>query len=44
MTEPILAAQYWKDNAALIADVAKLYLDADVRTLDPTWGRGGWWR
>jgi len=35
----------WRDNAALIADVAKLgYLSNDMSVLDATYGRGGWWR
>ena len=42
--EPILAAQFWPTNASLIADVAALYLDHKVRTLDPTYGRGSWWK
>jgi hypothetical protein len=43
MSPPILAAQYWKNNAALIADVARLgYLDGMV--LDPTYGKGNWWK
>lgn len=39
----ILAANNWRNNAALIADVAKLYLDPDMLALDPTFGRGKWW-
>lgn len=40
---PILAAQYWKSNAELIADVARLgYIGPDV--LDPTYGKGNWWK
>lgn len=42
----ILAAQHWKNNAELIADVAKLgYLgDDDAWVLDPTYGKGNWWK
>lgn len=39
----ILAAHQWKTNGELIADVAKLYLSADMVMLDPTYGRGLWW-
>lgn len=42
--DPILAASRWRDNAALIADMASLgYLQRDWLTLDPTYGRGLWW-
>ena len=42
---PVLAADTWRSNAELIADVAKLgYLKADYRTLDPTYGLGVFWR
>ena len=41
---PVLAAHAWPSNAELIADVARLYL-ADVRMMiDPTFGRGVWWK
>jgi tRNA G10 N-methylase Trm11 len=44
MAVPVLAAQPWRTNAELIADVASLgYLKKDDLTLDPTWGRGIWW-
>lgn len=43
MTEPILAAYPWKSNAELIEACAKLgYIGSNV--LDPTWGRGTWWK
>lgn len=38
------AAYRWASNAELIADVAKLWLRKDMVTLDPTYGRGAWWR
>ena len=42
---PVLAAHAWPDNAALIADCAELgYLPLDGEVLDPTFGRGGWWK
>ncbi len=42
---PILAAQSWSSNAELIADVHRLgYLWDDWSTLDPTYGRGTWWK
>jgi tRNA G10 N-methylase Trm11 len=41
---PILAANNWPTNAELIADVAQLYLREDMVILDPTYGRGVWWR
>lgn len=31
-------------NSVLIARVAPLWLRPDDLVLDPTWGRGGWWR
>jgi hypothetical protein len=41
----ILAAQRWPNNAALIADAAQLgYLKRHWRILDPTYGRGCWWK
>jgi hypothetical protein len=39
----ILAARWWPTNGALVADVAKLYLDRSMVALDPTYGRGKWW-
>lgn len=39
----IPAAHAWPTNAALIADVASLYLSRSMHTLDPTYGRGLWW-
>lgn len=45
MTETILAANNWKSNGHLIADVAKLgYLKKHWVTLDPTYGEGTWWK
>lgn len=42
---PVLAAHAWPTNADLIADVARLgYLRAEWVTLDPTFGRGIWWK
>lgn len=44
MTSPILAAHNWRTNGDLIADAARLgYLDDQLETIDPTWGRGRWW-
>lgn len=41
----VLAATRWKTNADLILDVHRLgyLLDIDL-TLDPTYGRGSWWK
>jgi hypothetical protein len=40
-----MAATEWPTNAAMIADCARLgYLKDTDFILDPTWGRGGWWR
>lgn len=39
----ILAAHPWKDNSALIADAAALGYIGD-RVLDPTFGKGNWWK
>lgn len=40
----VLAANNWRSNAHLIADVARLgYLHKDWVTLDPTYGLGNWW-
>ena len=46
MTDDIVyAATAWETNAQMIADVARLgYLKDTDRILDPTYGRGGWWR
>lgn len=42
---PIVAATAWRNNAALINDVAELgYLQRTDRILDPTYGRGVWWK
>lgn len=41
----ILAVAAWPSNAHLIADVAALgYLERGRRTLDPTYGKGTWWK
>lgn len=40
---PVLAAAPWKDNAHLIADVARLYWAPGMSVLDVTYGRGNWW-
>lgn len=41
----VLAAHAWPTNAHLIADVARLgYLRLADRVLDPTHGRGTWWK
>ncbi len=43
--ELVYAAQSWPTNAAMIADCHKLgYLKDDDYILDPTYGRGTWWR
>lgn len=45
MAKIIYAADFWRTNAELIADVAKLgYLKKEWRTLDPTYGNGTWWK
>ncbi|HEV2928423.1 MAG TPA: hypothetical protein VGW74_07010 [Propionibacteriaceae bacterium] len=45
VSPPVLAATAWPSNAELIEDVAKLrYLRLTDRVLDPTYGRGVWWR
>lgn len=42
---PVLAATEWSSNAELIADVARLgYLRKEWRTLDPTYGKGTFWK
>lgn len=41
----LLGAVYWDSNAELIVDFAALgYLHEDWRTLDPTYGKGVWWK
>jgi tRNA G10 N-methylase Trm11 len=40
---PIKAAQQWRNNAELIADVASLYIRPTDKVIDPTYGRGLWW-
>ena len=46
MTEDLVyACTAWATNAQMIADVHRLgYLRDEDRVLDPTYGRGGWWR
>lgn len=40
----VLAADTWRTNGHLVADIARLgYLNADDHVLDPTFGRGLWW-
>lgn len=42
---PVPALAAWRNNADLIAAVARLgYLKASDRVLDPTFGRGVWWK
>lgn len=42
---PIPRVGYWPTNAELISDVARLgWLRKDWRILDPTYGRGTWWK
>ena len=43
MTAPILAATNWASNAELIIDAHRLGYIGD-RVLDPTYGRGNWWK
>jgi hypothetical protein len=44
-TTPVVAAHSWASNADLIADVHRLgYLRDDDHVLDPTFGRGLWWK
>lgn len=45
MTDVVLAAQTWRSNAELIADVARLgYLLKTDHVLDPTYNGGVWWK
>lgn len=42
---PVLAAQHWTSNAELILDLHELcYLRDDDEVLDPTYGKGTWWK
>lgn len=42
---PVLAATHWQSNADLIVDLVKLgHLRADDLVLDPTYGKGTWWK
>lgn len=41
----VLAATYWTSNAELIEDVVGLgYIRPEDLVLDPTYGRGTWWK
>lgn len=43
--KPVLAVHYWPTNGHLIEDIAKLgYLRKDVPLLDPTYGKGTFWK
>jgi hypothetical protein len=45
MTEPILRATLWKSNAELIEACHQLgWLKQKWSTLDPTYGKGIWWK
>lgn len=45
MKPPVLAVDLWHTNGHLIADIARLgYLQRELPTLDPTYGRGVFWR
>ena len=44
MHDLVRAAHTWTSNAELLADVAKLYISDDAEVLDPTYGRGTWWK
>lgn len=45
MSNPVLAFTPWETNAHMIVDVVALgYLRDTDLILDPTYGRGGWWK
>lgn len=45
MKPPVLAVDLWHTNGHLIADIARLgYLQRELPTLDPTYGKGVFWR
>ena len=45
MPDLIYSATHWPTNSAMILDVHRLgYLKDTDWILDPTYGRGGWWR
>lgn len=45
MRDLVFSATAWPSNADLIADVARLgYLQKHYTTLDPTYGKGNWWK
>jgi len=45
MVDPVLAADTWSDNSMLMLDMLRLgYLADDMHILDPTYGRGTWWK
>lgn len=39
----VWSARSWPTNAAMIAEVARLYMPPGAVVMDPTWGRGNWW-
>lgn len=42
---PVLAASSWKSNAEMILDCVELqYLRDTDHVIDPTWGKGVWWK
>lgn len=42
---PVLRATYWKSNAEMIEAIVELgFLDRDMKVLDPTYGKGIWWK
>ncbi len=44
MTRPVMAIDSYRTNGELVAACASLgYLRPELRTLDPTWGRGRFW-
>jgi hypothetical protein len=42
--EPVLAATSWSNNSDLIADMHKVGWLTNVTTIDPTYGKGNWWK
>lgn len=40
----VLSARLWKNNADMMADVAKLWIKPDYIVYDPTYGKGGFWK
>lgn len=42
--DPVLVVNDWATNSDLMIEVARLgYLDDQMKILDPTYGKGGWW-